>query len=101
MSVLYYLFIRVTYPIVRVTHPDKEVKRFHWEAPLFEAPPAVSLRKFTLPVKMAAFIKAAFTGQPAGGGWAQGLIDRPRLYLIILFLFFPPHLAFFVITTRK
>ena len=34
--------------------------RFYWEAPLFTAPLAGLLQKFTLPVKTAAFIKAVF-----------------------------------------
>ena len=47
----------------RVTYPDKEVKRLPCEfcPPLFTAWPAGLLRKFTSPVKAAAFIKAAFT----------------------------------------
>ena len=54
--------IRVTYPVDRVTYPDKEMKRLPCEfcAPLFTAWPAGSLQKFTLPVKAAAFTRAAF-----------------------------------------
>ena len=58
--------IKVIYPIIRATPPDKEVKRLHGEAPLFTAPPAGLLRKFTSPVKEAAFTRVTFTKQPAG-----------------------------------
>ena len=62
--------IKVTYPVDRATYPDKEVKRLHWEAPLFKAPPAGLLRKFTSLVKEAAFTGVTFTEQSAGGRWA-------------------------------
>ena len=60
----------------RVTHPDKEVKRLHYEfrAPLFVALPAGLLWKFTSLIKAAAFTKAAFIKQPAGGGQVQGYL---------------------------
>ena len=93
--------IKVTYPVIRATYLDKEVKRLHWEALLFTAPPAGSLRKFTSPVKEAALTGVTFTGQPAGGRWAQGLINRSCLYLTILFLFLSSLLNVFIIITRK
>ena len=94
---MYYLFIRITYPINRVIYPDKKVKQFHYKfrALLFTALPAGSLQKFSSPVKAAAFTKAAFIKQPGGGGKPQGLINQLFLYLIILFLSFSPYLAFF------
>ena len=63
MSVWVVCLIRVIYPVVRVIYPDKEVKWLPLEfwAPLFAAWPAGLLRKFTSPVKAAAFIRAAFT----------------------------------------
>ena len=94
--------IRVTYPVVRATYPDKEVKRLHWEAPWVTAPPAGSLWKFITPVKVIhhaseegrlhwGCLHWAARRRPLGPG-PNGLVLPVSSYFVSVP--FPPHLAF-------